>query len=188
MVFDWEFIHPLLFIFDKLWGLILLVPTCCSCSVVKTYLTLWTLWTVACQAPLYFTISWSLLNSMSVESVIPSNHLIFYCLLLLLPSIFTSIFFFFFPVRQLFSSGGQGIGVSASASVLPVNTQDWSPLGLIGLIPCSQLSSPAPQLESISSSVVSLLYGPALTSLHDYWKNHSFDQMDLGQQSDVSVF
>ena len=87
-------------------------------------------------------------------------------------------------MRQLLSSGGQGIGVS-SFSISPSNEY----LGLIGLIPCSQESSPAPQLESISSSVLSLLYGPALTSLHDCWKNHSFDYwMDFCQQSDVSVF
>ena len=58
--------------------------------------------------------------------------------------------------------------------------------------PCSprdsQESSPAPQFESINSLVFSLLYGPTLTSVHDYWKNHSFDCMDLCQQSDVSPF
>ena len=58
--------------------------------------------------------------------------------------------------------------------------------------PCSprdsQESSPAPQFESINSLVFSLLYGPTLTSVHDYWKNHSFDYMDLCQQSDVSPF
>jgi len=52
----------------------------------------------------------------------------------------------------------------------------------------SQGSSPAPQFESINSSVVSLLYGPAHTSIHDYWKNHSFDYMDLCRQSNVSDF
>ena len=60
------------------------------------------------------------------------------------------------------------------------------------LTPCSprdsQEFSSAPQFESISSLVLSLLYGPALTHAHDYWKNHSFDYMDLCQQSDVSAF
>ena len=50
------------------------------------------------------------------------------------------------------------------------------------------MTSPASQFESINSSVLSLLYGPALTSIHDYWKDHSFDYTDLCQQSDVSAF
>ena len=74
-----------------------------------------------------------------------------------------------FTVSWLFTSGGQSIGASASASVLPMNIQDWFPLGLTGLI--SLLSkglsrvSPAPQLESINCLVLSFLYGPALTSV-----------------------
>ena len=84
-----------------------------------------------------------------------------------------------FQMSQLFSSGGQIIGVSASTTVLPMNTQDWSPLGWTVWISLqskdSQGSSPAPQLKSISSSALSLLYGPTLTSIHDYWKNHSFN-------------
>ena len=75
---------------------------------------------------------------------------------------------------QLFASGGQSIRASASASVLPMNTQDWSPLGWTGWIPCSprdsQESSPTPQFKSINSSVLSFLYSPTLTSIHDYWK------------------
>ena len=74
-----------------------------------------------------------------------------------------------FPMSQLFASGGQSVGTSASGSVLPVNIWSWFPLGLTGLI--SQESSPAPQFESINSSSLSLLYGPTLVSLHDYWKN-----------------
>ena len=84
-----------------------------------------------------------------------------------------------FPVSQFFPSGGQSIGVSASASVLPMNIQDWFPLGWTGWIPFSprdsQESSPTPQFQSISSSVLSFLYHPTLTSIHDYWKNYSFD-------------
>ena len=75
-----------------------------------------------------------------------------------------------FPVSQLFVCSGQSIGVSALASVIPMNTQDWSPLGWMVWSPCSsrdsQESSPAPQFESISSSVLSLFYGPTLTSIH----------------------
>jgi len=84
-----------------------------------------------------------------------------------------------FPVSQVFASGGQCIGASASASVLPMNIQDWFPLGLTGLISCSpknsQESSPAPQFESIYALAFSLLYCPTLTSVCDYWKNYSFD-------------
>ena len=82
---------------------------------------------------------------------------------------------------------------SALASVLPMNIQDWSPLGLSGLISLqpkglSRVFSPTPQFKSISSLALSLLYSPTLTSIHDYWKNHSFDQMDLCWQSNVSAF
>ena len=97
-----------------------------------------------------------------------------------------------FPKSQLFASGGQSIG--APASVLPMNIQGWRfPLGLTAVpIPCSprdsQESSPTPQFKSISSSALSLLYGPTLISIHNYWKNHSFDYMDLCQQSDASAF
>ena len=84
-----------------------------------------------------------------------------------------------FPVRQFFTSGGQNIGVSASTSVLPMNTQDWSPLGWAVGSPCSprdsQESSPTPQFKSINSLVLSFLYSPTLTSIHDHWKSHSLD-------------
>ena len=79
------------------------------------------------------------------------------------------------PVNWLFTSGGQRIGVPASASVLPTNIQDWLVWSLCGPRD-SQESFPAPpQFKSINSSALSLLYGPALTSVHDYWKNYSFD-------------
>ena len=84
-----------------------------------------------------------------------------------------------FPMSPLFASGGQSIGVSASASVLPKNTQNWSPLGWTGGPPCSprdsQESFPTPQFKSINSSVLSFLHSPTLTSIHDHRKNHSLD-------------
>ena len=67
---------------------------------------------------------------------------------------------------------------SASTSVLPMNTQDWSPLGWTGWISLprdSQESSPTPQFKSINSSALSFLYSPTLTSIHDHWKNRSLD-------------
>ena len=87
-------------------------------------------WTTECQASLSITNSWSPPKPMSIESVMPSNHLIIYHPLLLLPSIFSSIRVF--PMSQLFTSGGQSIGFSASTSVLPMNTQNWSPSGWTG--------------------------------------------------------
>ena len=77
-----------------------------------------------------------------------------------------------FPMNPLFASDGQSIGASASVSVLPMNIQGWlvwSPCSLVD----SQGSSSAPQFESISSSMFCLLYGPTLTSIHDYWENHT---------------
>ena len=88
-----------------------------------------------------------------------------------------------FRMSWIFASGCQSFGVLASASVLSMNVQGWFPLGLTGLISFyprdSQESSPAPQFESINSSMLSLLYGPVLTSVHDYWKNYSLDYAEL---------
>ena len=84
-----------------------------------------------------------------------------------------------FPANQLFASAGQSIGVSASASVLPMNIQDWFPLGWLVGSPCcprySQEFSPTPQFKSISSLAFTLLYTPIITSIHYHWKNQSFD-------------
>ena len=89
-------------------------------------------WIAAHQASLSITKSQSLPKLMSIEVVMRSSHLILYRPLLLLPSIPPIIRAF--PMSQVFSWGGQSIGVSASASVLPMNTQDWSPLGWTGWI------------------------------------------------------
>ena len=93
-------------------------------------------------------------------------------------------------MSQFFASVGQIIG--ASASVLPMDIQVWFPLGRTGWIFCnprdSKESSPAPQFKSINSSPLSFLYSPTLTSIHDYWKNHSFDWTDLQWQSNISAF
>ena len=91
-----------------------------------------TLWTATHQASLSVTNSRSGLKLMSIESVIPSNNLILCCPLLLVPSIFPAPGSF--QTNQFFTSGGQSTRVSASASVLPMNIQDWFPVGLTGLI------------------------------------------------------
>ena len=97
-----------------------------------------------------------------------------------------------FPKSGLFTSGGQNIGASASASALPMNIQDWFPLGLNGLIslPIKKRTSRVlsnSQFKSIDSSALSLLYGPTLTSIQNYWKNHSFDYREHCHKSDISA-
>ena len=98
-----------------------------------------------------------------------------------------------FPMSQLFPSGVQSVRVSSSASVLPMNIQDWVPLedGLVGS-PCNPRDyeefSPTPQFKNVNSSVLSFLYSPILTPIHDYWKNHSLDYTDLCWQSNISTF
>ena len=89
-------------------------------------------WTAARQASLSITNSRSSLKLMSIKLVMPSNHLILCCPLFLLPSIFPSIRVF--SNSQFFKSCGQSVGASASVSVLPMNIQDWFPLGWTGLI------------------------------------------------------
>ena len=81
---------------------------------------------------------------------------------------------------------------SASPSVLPMYIQDWFPLGLTDLLSLlssdSQESFPTPQFKNINSSKLSFPYGPTVTSIHDYWKNRSFDYTGLCWQSNVSAF
>ena len=110
--------------------------------------------------------------------MMPSNHLIFCHPLLLLPSIFSSVRVF--SNDCLFPSGSQNIGASTSASVLSKNIQGWFPLGLIGLILLQLkvlsrvLSSTTVQKHQLFGTwYFSTLYGPTLTSIHNYWKNHS---------------
>ena len=122
--------------------------------------------------PLSIINSRSLLKLMSIESVMPSNHLILCCPLLLLPSTFPTSGSF--QMSQLFTSRGQSTGVLASASVLPMNIQDWFPLGLTGLISLqskglSRVFSNT-TVQKHHSLVLSFLYSPTLTSIHDYWK------------------
>ena len=94
-----------------------------------------------------------------------------------------------FPLSQFFTSGGQRIGALASASVLPMNIWNWFSLGWTGWI--SLLSKILSRIFSNTTVQkhqffgVSFLYSQTLTSIHDYWKNHSFDWMDLCQQSNV---
>ena len=153
------------------------VCTCidiCCCSVAKSSLTL--------GRPLELQHVRFPCPSLSPRVCSNSYPLNWYCYLTISSSVtpFSCLRSFpasgSFPMSQLSASGGQSTGVSASASVLLVNMQGWFPLGfwLVWSSCCwrdSQESSPTPQLESINSSALSLLYGPTLTSKHDYWKN-----------------
>ena len=107
----------------------------------------------------------------------------------LVSSIFPSIRVF---SNQFFTLFGQNIGASSSASVLPMNIHGWFPLGFTGLI---ALLSKGISRIFFSTTVWrhqffgdQLLYGPTLTSIHDIWKNHTFNYMDLFQRSDISAF
>ena len=132
-------------------------------------------WTAAHQASLCITNSWSLLKLISTELVMPSNHLIL-CHPLLLPSNFASIrvfsnesvLHFRWPKYWSFS-------FSISSSNEYSGLISFRLIGLILNPRDSQEASPTPQFKSINSSALSFPNGPALTSIHDYWKNDSFD-------------
>ena len=148
-------------------------------------------WTAALQASLYISNFQSLLKLMSIESVIPSNHLIlcrpFYSCSQYLPASES------FPVCQFFTSGCRSIRVSASAPALTTNIQGWFPLGLTSLISLlskglSKVFSSTTDQKHQSSALSTQLSGPTLTPIHEYLKNHSFDYTDLCWQSNVSAF
>ena len=133
------------------------------------------------QASLSITNSWSLLKPMSIASVMLSNHLILCHPLLLLPSIF--------PIITVFSNESAlcikwlkywsfsfSISLSNEYSGLIPLRMDW--LDLLA-VQGTLKSPPTLQFKSINSLALSLLYGPPLTPIHDYWEGHSFDCMDL---------
>ena len=124
-------------------------------------------WIAAYQASLFITNSRSLLSSCPLSQwyhpTILSSVIPFSSCLQSFPASGS------FPMSQFFPSGGQSIGASASASVLQLNIQDWFPLKI------DWFDSSTPQFKSINSLALSFLYSPTLTSIYDYWKNHSFD-------------
>ena len=135
-------------------------------------------WTVARQASLSITTSWSSLRLMSIESVMPSNHLILCHPLLLPPSIFPSIRIFSnesalhirWPKYWTFSFN---ISPSNEYSGLISFRMDW--FDLLAVPGTRQESPPTPQFKSINSLALSFLHSPTLTSIHGHWKNHSLD-------------
>ena len=147
-----------------------------SSSVTQSYMTLW------------------LYGLQHARLAFPSQHQVYYSNTCLSswwchPSVSSSVIPFccsqsflesgYFPLSQLFTSGGQSIGASASASILPMNIQDWFSLGWTAWSSCgprdSQESSLTPQFKSINSLALSYLHSPTLTSIYDLWKNHSLD-------------
>ena len=180
--------HPVFYAVGLCWLSILNIAACTS--VVQSFSPVWhftTPWTVPHQAFLSFTISLSLLKLMSIELVIPSNHLILYHPLLLLPSIFISI--------RVFSSQS-ALHIrwpkywSFSFSISP--SSEYS--GLISF----RISLQSKGLWRFFSKTIVQKYqffgsqpersGPTLTFVHDSWENHSSYYMDLCRQSNVSAF
>ena len=149
-----------------------------SVQLLSRVLLFVTPWTTACQASLSITNSRSLLKLMSFESVMPSNHFILCRPLLLPPSVFPSIRVFsdesVLHIRWTkYWTFSFSISPSRADLGLISFSIDW--LDLLAVQGTLQESSPTPQFKSINSPVLSFFYSPALTSIHDYWKNHSFD-------------
>ena len=159
-----------------------------SCSFMSDSATPWA---TAHQASLSITNSQSLPKLMSIESVMPDNHLILCHPLLLLPSIFPNI--------RVFSNESV-LHIrwpkywSFSFKISPPNEHPWlisfrmDWLDLLAVQGTLKKSSPTRQFKSINSFVLSFLYSPTLTSIHDYWKNHSLDQTDLCWQNYGKLF
>ena len=163
-----------------------------SYVIVQSLSHVWlfaTPWTAACQASLSFTIFQSLLKLMSIELVMPSNHLVLCQSLLLLSSIFPSIRVFssesVLSIRwPKYWSFSFSLSPSDEYSGLIFFRAGWISLQSKGL--SRVFSNTTVQKHQFFSA--QFLYGPTLTSIHDYWKNHSFDHMDLCWQSNLSAF
>ena len=175
-----EFIEMIIFFYFALFGVAVVFQALC--------LTLWDPMNGSMPGFLVLHISWSLFRLMSIESVMLSNHLILCCPLLLLPSLFTSI--------RVFSSGSVlclrwpnyssswsywsfrfSISTSGEYSELISFRIDW-----FDLLTVQGTLKNLLQHHRWKASILwcsAFLYGPTLTSVHDYWKNHSFDYMDL---------
>ena len=162
------------------WALFLFLATICWISSVQSLSCVWLFaapWTAARLASLSITNSQTLLRLMSIESLMPSNYLIFCLPLLPLPSIFPSIRVFSSELALCirwpkYWSFSFSISPSSEHPGLISFKMDW--LDLLAVQGTLE-SSPTPQFKSIYASVLSFLYSPTLTSIHDYWKNHGFD-------------
>ena len=152
-----------------------------------------TLWTVARQASLSVTNSRSLLKLMSIESVMPSNHLILFCPILLLPLIFPSIRAF---SSELVPCIRWPKCWSFNCSISPLNefsglisfSMDWLDLLAVQGTLKSLLQHHSSKASILQCSAFFIVQLSHPSSIHDYWKNHSFDYRDLCWQSNVSAF
>ena len=152
-----------------------------------------TLWSAAWQTSLSFSVSQFLLRFISIESVMLSNHLILCHPLLFLPSIFPSIRVFSNEPAlcnrwsKYWSFSGSISRFSEYSGLISFRMKGFD----FRVVQGNFKSLPQHQFKSISSLVLSLLYGPTLTSIHGYWKNHSLDlclSSDLCPQSDIFAF
>ena len=146
--------------------------------------------TAAHQAPLSSTVSWSLFRFMSIELVMLSNHLILWLSLLLLPSIFPSIRVFSKELAlhirwSKYWSFSVSISPSREYSGLFSFRMDWFDLAVQRALKSLLQHHNSKASTSLAPS---LSYGLILTSIHDYWRNHSFDYMDLCWKNYVSAF
>ena len=164
------------------------LTTCCcsSLSRVQLFATPWTAARIPCPSLFPRVCSDSCPLNLWCHPTISSSVVPFSSCLQSFPASGS------FPVSWLFPSGGWSIGASASASVHPMTSQGWFPIILTGLI--SLLSKglsgvfSSTAFQSINSLALSFLYGLPLISIHEYWRNHSFDYTDLYRQSDVYAF
>ena len=144
-------------------------------------------WTAARQASLSFTISWSLLKLMSIESAVLSNCFIPCYHFLLLLSVFPSIRGFGHLMGRWPKYWNFSFNISPSneySGFISFRIDWFDLLAVQGTLE----SSLAPQFKSINSLALSLLYSPTLTYVHNYWKNHSFEYMHFCWQSVASAF
>ena len=152
--------------------------SCCCCSVSKLCLTLCN--PMDCSfLVLHYLPEFAHTHVHWIGDVIQPSH----PLSAPLPLAFNLSHHQSFQMNQSFASHSQNIGASALSPVSPMNIQGWFHLGLTGFISLQStglsrvISSTT--VQSINSLAPALLYGPTLTSIHDYWKNHSFNYTDL---------
>ena len=179
--------HHLIYIKPPFFPLEYLIQSVQLLNSVRLFVTPWT---VTHQASLSTTYPHSLLKLMSVGSVMPSNHLILCHPFLLVPSIFPSIRVFF---NESFLCIRLPNYWNFSFSISPPNKYSGliffriKSLDLLS-VQGTFKSSSTPQFKSINSLALRFLYNPTLTSIHDHWKNHSFDYTDFCWPSHVSAF
>ena len=160
---------------------------CVSCSVTSSFLWPHVLQhsRLLCPSPSPTACSNSCLLSRWCHPTISSFVIIFFSCLLYFQASGS------FSMSWLFASDGQSIGASASPSVLPMNIQRWFPLGLIRYISLQSkglsrvFSNTTVQKHQFFGIQLSLWSSPTLTSVYDHWENHSFEYMDLCQQSSL---